>query len=107
MRDNLDDIAQKGYDYLHDTVRGWNWSTIRAVITREGTFVNGTRGPIQWNEKLKQPTVRYLISKWIELFSKERNHMARTEKKVKGDLDALHQDLKGTISLSHVRSHFD
>jgi hypothetical protein len=102
MRDNLDEVAQKAYDYLHDIVREWFWSTIRAVIRREGTFDSGKRGSIQWNEKFKQPTTRYLAEKWRELFLREREHMTATEKKIKDDLDTLHSDLEGTISLSHL-----
>jgi hypothetical protein len=107
MRDNLDDVAQKGYEYLNDTVRKWFWNTIRAVISREGTYKSSKRGLIQWNEKFKQPTARHLAEEWRKLFLLEREHMTTAEKKIKGDLDALRSDLEGTMILSHVEFDHD
>jgi hypothetical protein len=107
MRDNVDEIAQKGYDYLHNIARGLQWNTIQAIIKREGTFKSNSLGLIQWNEKLKQPTTGYLAKKWVQLFSKEKTHMATMEKKIKGGLDVLHHSLAGMMSLSHVGSDSD
>jgi hypothetical protein len=107
MRKNLDQVAQKGYDYLQNIVRLWHWNTIKAVIRRRGDFDSSTHGIIQWNEKFKQPTISPLSSEWHHLFCEERKHMATTEKKIKGDLDALHCNLEGTTSLSCVESDHD
>jgi len=102
IRNNIDEIAQPGYDYLRKKARGLPWNTIQAVVKREGTFNSSSYGLIQWNEKLKQPTTGYLAQKWVQLFSKERAHMAALEKKMKSDLDALHRSLAGMMSLSCV-----
>jgi len=99
MRNNLDDAAQRGYEYLQNIVRGWYWNTIKAVIKRRGNFESRTHGLIEWNEKFKQPTILPLSTEWDRLFSKEREHMATTEKKIKDDLDALHCNLEGTFTV--------
>jgi hypothetical protein len=102
MRSNVDKVAQKGYDYLHNTARKLQYNTIQAVVRREGTFNSGSKGLIQWNEKLKQPTTGYLSSKWVQLFSKETNHILTAEKKIKGDLDTLRCRLESRLLLLHA-----
>ncbi|KAG9638433.1 hypothetical protein KCU95_g8610, partial [Aureobasidium melanogenum] len=104
MRNNLDEVAQKGYDYLHGTVRGWSWMTIRAVIAREGTFNSNAAGVglVQWNEKLKQPTARHLMPEWDRLFLNERSCMAATEKKTTANLDALYHYLEEMMQLYNI-----
>jgi len=105
MRGDVDKIAQKGYEYLHNIARRLRWNTIKAVVKREGTFKSSSDGLIQWNEKLKQPTTACLARKWVQLFLEERNHMAIMEKKLKGGLDTLHRRLAGTMSF--VYTDFD
>jgi hypothetical protein len=107
MRSNVHKVAQKGYDYLHNTARRLRYNTIQAVIKREGTFSNRTDGLIQWNEKLKQPTTIYLIPKWKQLFLKEELHILTAQKNITDDLDALRCRLEGRISLSLVGSDHD
>jgi hypothetical protein len=107
MRSNVHKVAQKGYDYLHNTARRLRYNTIQAVIKREGTFSNRTDGLIQWNEKLKQPTTVYLIPKWKQLFLKEELHILTAQKNITDDLDALRCRLEGRISLSLVGSDHD
>lgn len=102
MRDKLGEVAQKGYDYLQNTVRSWHWMTIKAVVRRGGNFDSTKHGLIELNEKFKQPTVSPLRKKWNHLSSEERKHMATAEKKIKDDLDALHRNLEGMVSLFHV-----
>jgi hypothetical protein len=107
MQKKVDEVAQKGYDYLHDTARKLQWNTIQAIVRREGNFKSSGQGLIQWNEKLKRPTTSVLTSKWVHLFLKESSLMATMEKKIKGDLDALHRRLKGRRLLSCVGADHD
>ncbi|KAG9518018.1 hypothetical protein KCU93_g8524, partial [Aureobasidium melanogenum] len=102
MRVALAEVAQKGYDYLHNEVRGWFWSTIRAFIEREGTYASKAVGFMDWNSKLRRPAVRHLGPGWTELFVKERAHMTTAETKFKGNLDVLQHDLKEIMSLDNI-----
>lgn len=97
MRLALPEIAQKAYDFLHDEVRGWFWSTIRAFIDRRGTYRSKAVGFVDWNSKLRRPAVRHMRPSWTELFLKEKEHMTAAESKFKENLDILHHDVKGMI----------
>lgn len=109
MRQNLDDVAQKAYVYMSDTVRPLNYNTIRASIAREGVFKSKSAKSakaaksVNWNERLKQPASNHLMPEWNKLFLKEREHMMTTEDKVKSNLDVLHDSLKGTVLASCYR----
>lgn len=97
MRIALPEIAQKAYNFLHDEVRGWFWSTIRAFIDRRGTYRSKAVGFVDWNSKLRRPAVRHMRPGWTELFLKEKEHMTTAESKCKENLDVLHHDVKGMV----------
>ncbi|KAG9698657.1 hypothetical protein KCU95_g2420, partial [Aureobasidium melanogenum] len=102
MRVALAEVAQKGYDYLHNEVRGWFWSTIRAFIERQGTYSSKAVGFADWNSKFRRPAVRHMRPGWTELFVKEREHMTTAETKFKDNLDVLQHDLKEIMDLHNI-----
>jgi hypothetical protein len=106
MRVALPEVAQKGRDFFSNVVSEWHHATIKACIRREGTFVGKSTGPVDWNTKLRQPPVRHLKTMWIELIEQEIIHSLAAESKIKGNLDVLRNDLKGTVLVSHTRPGF-